>query len=154
IYGLGWSILALSWGLIAVGLGGGWLIGVAVREGVGRSARAKVGWAAGGGSATGAGSATSDEDARPTYVSVRGMSTLGALLGAGAWIVGSYVAFAVVQLAEGGAGLLDPARFGEFMTAALQLEPTWLQPAVLAGFVVAGWIGARSRPPRPAPTAR
>ncbi|HEY7598760.1 MAG TPA: hypothetical protein VH741_02445, partial [Candidatus Limnocylindrales bacterium] len=56
IYGLGWSILALSWGLIAVGLGGGWLIGVAVREGVGRSARAKVGWAAGGGSATGDGS--------------------------------------------------------------------------------------------------
>jgi len=145
VYGVAWSVVALTWGLIAIGVGGGWLVGVAVREGATRGRRAE---------AARNGADTIDEEDRPVAAPTRGLSTLGALLGAGAWVAGSYVAFAIIQLIEGSGSLFDPGKLAEFMTASLQVEPTWLQPAVLAGFVVGGWIGARPRHPRPAALAR
>lgn len=122
VYGVAWGVIALSWGLLAVGVGGGWLVGAAVREGVRRSA------------------AEQPSDGRP---SVGLAPLLAAILGAGAWLIGSYIAYALVQVAEGGVGLLDPGRFVSHVAAALQLEPTWLQPAVLLAFVVVAGFTAR-----------
>ena len=87
------------------------------------------------------------------------MSTLGALLGAMAWLLGSFVAFAIVVLIDpaGSGPLFDRlalAKFADYMTATVQVEPTWLQPAILAAFIVAGWMSARPKLPRPVPAGR
>ena len=134
VYGVAWAVLALSWGLLAVALGGGWLIAAAIRRGV---ASQSAVW-------TVQDIESAAESASPT--STRGMSTVGALFGAMAWIVGSFVAFAIVQLATGSGALLDrltPDKFAAHMSSTLQLEPTWLQPAVLAVFVITSWLVAR-----------
>jgi hypothetical protein len=144
VYGVAWSIVALSLGLLAVAIGGGWVIGAAIRRGVASRA-------------AGAQSVADEADVSPIPPSTRGMSTLGALLGAGAWMLGSFVAFAIVQLTQGSGGLLErltPDRFAEHMTATLQLEPTLLQPAVLAAFVAVAWLTARPELPRPATAGR
>jgi hypothetical protein len=154
VYGVAWSVVALTWGLIAIGFAGGWFIGTAVREGVAAKARADA-RGADTDTAESASDATASADEAPVQTGRAGMSSLGALLGAMAWIVGSFVAFAIGQLTGGSAGgVLDPERFAAFMASALQLEPTWLQPAVLAAFVVAGWYTARPRLPRRAAAKR
>lgn len=140
VYGIAWAVLALSWGLLAVALGGGWLIGAAIKRGVASKSAAS----------TAQDLESAAESAMPA--STRGMSTLGALFGAMAWIVGSFVAFAIVQLVTGSGALLDrltPDNFAAHMSSTLQLEPTWLQPAVLAALVVTGWLMARPRWRRP-----
>ena len=120
-HGVGWSMVGLTFGMVAVAVGGGWLIGYALK-------RADAG----------------SDQSRP-----RRLPALAALLGLLAYILGSFVAFAIVQLSEGQGGLLDrlsPANFGAFMQSLF--EPPLLQLAVLAAYVIVAWFSARPGSPR------
>lgn len=138
LYGLLYGLVQLSWGLVAVGLFGGWLIGVAIRRGVATALLRQY----------------SDESA-PEGGSVRrpwprGTTTMGVLFGLLAWFVGNYVAFALIQLIEGAGPPLErltPGNFAAFMSAIS--DPPLLQAAILAAFVVVAGYSARAPVPKP-----
>jgi hypothetical protein len=118
-YGVLWLIA--SWGLVVVGLFGGWLIGSSVARGL----RAH---------------ASRDRGSWP-----RGASTAAALLAGLAWFVGSYVAFVIVQLLEGSGSLLErigPAHFATNLAAIA--DPPWMQLAIFAAFMAAAAFSARA----------
>jgi hypothetical protein len=113
-YGVLWLIA--SWGLVVVGLFGGWLVGSSVARGL----RAAGSWP-------------------------RGASTAAALLAGLAWFVGSYVAFVIVQLLEGSGSLLErigPAHFATNLAAIA--DPPWMQLAIIAAFMAAAAFSARA----------
>lgn len=122
VHGVAWW-LGITFGLIVVGIAGGWLIGRALR------ARA------------------AGPEAEP-----RRLQLVGALLGAGAYVVGSLVAFVIVQLSQGQGdliGRLAPANLAAFMGSLFDLP--LVQAATLAAYVVVAWATARSdRSRRPA----
>jgi hypothetical protein len=70
-YGLLWELVELNFGLIAVAVMGGWLIGAAVTRGA---------WK------------------RSLHIPDRRLRIMGALLGAGSWLVGAFVAYLVSQV--------------------------------------------------------
>jgi hypothetical protein len=122
VHGVAWW-MGLTFGLLAVAIGGGWLIGYAVRTGA-------------------PGSSTPPATA----------STAAALLGAVAFVLGSFVAFVIVQLTTGAGALADRLsvdKLGAF--AGALFDPPLLQGAVLVAYVVMGWLKAR---PVPAPAER
>ena len=131
-YGVLWSVVELSWGLIAVGLIGGWAIGGAVKRGVISALLQRY-----------------PQEAAPEGGSVhrpwpRGTSTLAGLLGLLAWIVGTYVSFAIVALREGSGELLErlsPGNFAGYLNAIADQQ--LLQAAILAAFIVLAAYTAR-----------
>jgi hypothetical protein len=135
-YGLLWSVVGLGFGLVAIGAIGGWLIGYNVKRGVlamhERERRQTT--------------LASDESLYQPWP--RGTSTLAALLGLMAWIVGAFVAFVVVQLVEGTGPLLErltPGNFGAYLTAVLEAgDMQLIQSAALAAFIFVGWVSARA----------
>lgn len=153
VHGIAWSIAGLTFGLLAVAVGGGWLIGYAIKQGVaGQRARAL---AAAASDADRAATAVDPYASAPYQPPPRGMSTMAALLALMTYIVGSFVAFAIVQLQVGEGALLDrltPANFGAFMNALI--DPPLLQSAVLAAYVVIAWLSARPSLPRQARNRR
>lgn len=148
VHGIAWSVVELTFGLLVVGLAGGWLIGYAVRQGVATYQERRLEQAQ-------AGEGAPDPTASRWLPPPRGMSTMAAALGAMAWFVGSYVAFAIVQIAVGQGDLLGrlmPANFAPFMTSLL--DPPTLQAAVLAAYVVVAAWSARPRVPKQAAPRR
>jgi hypothetical protein len=120
VYGVGWAI-GLTWGLIAVAVGGGWFIGYALRRGAtGSAARALaplgallggLAWLVGGVSA---------------FAFVQLTTGSGPLL-----------------------DRLAPGKLLDHFAAALALDPQVLQPIVLATFVIVGWFSARPQRAQP-----
>jgi signal transduction histidine kinase len=116
-YGALWLIA--SWGLVVVGAFGGWLIGVAVARGL------------------------AGQHSSSTWP--RGASTVAAALGMFAWLLGTYVAFTIVQLFEGSGALLDRLGPSHFMAnLAAIADPPWMQLAILAAFGLGAAYGARA----------
>jgi hypothetical protein len=116
-YGLLW--LLASWGLVVVAAFGGWLIGVAMARGLAVRHTA-ADWP-------------------------RGASAVAALVAAAAWLGGTYLAFAIVQLMEGSRGIaerLAPAHF--LANLAAIADPPWMQLAIIAAFCLAAAYGARA----------
>jgi hypothetical protein len=73
---------------------------------------------------------------------------LAVALAAGTWVLGSVVAFVIVQLRTGQGDLLDrlsAANFSAFMGGLL--EPPLLQLAVFGAYVIVAWITTRPRRP-------
>lgn len=128
-HGVAWSIVGLTFGMVAVGVAGGWVIGHALKMRSDTPPELPP-------------PPPADAPAEPAHP--RRSPALAALLALMAYVVGSFVAFAIVQLAEGQGALLErltPANFGAFMESLL--DPPLLQLAVLASYVVVAWLTAR-----------
>ncbi|HUG46858.1 MAG TPA: hypothetical protein VMP67_00415 [Candidatus Limnocylindria bacterium] len=120
VYGLCWGVLNLQYGLIAVAIMLGWVIGAAIRRGA---------WA------------------RAAHPATRRLQVLGAVLGVVAWLGGAFVAYLSSRLVLPGSSAslaerLADLPFGEFMTQ--QYEAGGIAHAVaFAALAIMGWRTAR-----------
>lgn len=137
-HGICWSVIELTYGMLAVAVAGGWLIGHAVKQGLAAGSSGPAG-----------------EPAPAAEPASSALPAIAALLGVLAWLLGSYVAFAIVQLRVGQGDLFDrlmPGNFGPFLGSLL--DPPALQLLVLAAYVVVAGLTARPGRPRPAQLQR
>ncbi len=124
VYGILWGGIELQFGLIAVAVMGGWLIGAAVRHGAWRAA-----WRS------------------PQHSPSRRLKAFAAVVSVVAWFGGAYVAYVVSRalLPESDlsfAERLSDLPFAEYLTQ--QYEAGGLVHAIaLAAMVIMGWRTAR-----------
>lgn len=119
-YGISWGGLALSFGLIAVALMGGWIIGAGVRHGAWRGA---------------------------SHQPARVLQLLGAVLATGAWFGGAFVAYVVSRalLPESDLSLaerLADVSFADYIGQQYEAAGG-VHAAALAALTIMGWRSAR-----------
>jgi hypothetical protein len=120
VYGISAELLGLSWGLLAVAFGGGFVIGAAVSRGA---------W-----------------QGRP-HITVRRLQVMAAAIGIGAWIVGVFIAYVVAQalLPQASTPLLERLSFERFSAYFVGLDESirFIHSASVSAMAFMAWRGAR-----------
>jgi hypothetical protein len=119
VYGLLWGVVLLQWGLIAIGVMGGWVIGKAVARGAWKGALHPV---------------------------TRRLHALSAALALLAWFGAAWVAYlssrALLESERTFAQRLGDLTFGQYMTEQY-MAAGLIHAIALAALVIMGWRSAR-----------